>query len=181
VSDTVVDTQRAIEEALEGTDVLVTVGGVSVGDHDHVRPALELAGVTLRFWKVAIKPGKPLAVGVRGTARVLGLPGNPASALVTFALFGMVLLRALQGDVHPSPEALPAVLGRTRKRQHDRTEYVRGELRVGGGTLVAQAHDNQASGAATSLARSDGLIVIEPGAEPANAGERVDFVRWVDL
>jgi molybdopterin molybdotransferase len=174
-------TQRAVEEALEGTDVLLTVGGVSVGDHDLVRPALERAGVSLDFWKVAIKPGKPLAVGRFGPAYVLGLPGNPASALVAVATFGAPLLRRLQGDRAPRAMPLPARIAQGRKRSPERTELVRGSLRVEGTDLVAAAHDNQASGAATSLASSDGLIVVPAGAEPLEARAPVEFVRWADV
>jgi molybdopterin molybdotransferase len=174
------ETLRAIEQALEGTDVLVTVGGVSVGDHDVVRPALERAGVTLDFWRVAIKPGKPLAVGKRGTCRVLGLPGNPASALVTFALFGMPLLRAQQGDARPHAPLLLASLSRGRKRSPDRLELLRATLHRAGDGLLATPHDNQASGAATSLALSDGLAFIPPGGSPIEAGAPVDFLRWDD-
>jgi molybdopterin molybdotransferase len=173
--------QRAIEDALDGTDVLLTVGGVSVGDHDVVRPALERAGVTLDFWKVAIKPGKPLVVGSRSNVRVLGLPGNPASALVTFAMFGMPLLRALQGDARPCAEAIPVRLAAPRKRSPDRLELVRATLRVEGGALVASAHDNQSSGAATSLASSDGLAIVPPGDIRIEAGTPLDFVRWSDM
>src|SRR5262249_38323112 len=91
VADEPVATRKATAEGLTETDLLLTVGGVSVGDHDWVRPALEAEGVALDFWKVAIKPGKPLAFGRRagGGAWVLGLPGNPASAVITFSLFGM--------------------------------------------------------------------------------------------
>src|SRR5262249_26768794 len=152
-----------------GTDVLVTVGGVSVGDHDVVRQALERAGVALDFWRVAIKPGKPLAVGRRGNETVLGLPGNPASALVTFALFGMPLLRALQGDARPLPTVLRGVLAKARKRPVDRLELVRATFARDGDRLMVMAHDNQSSGAATSLAASDGLAFIEPGALDAGA------------
>jgi molybdopterin molybdotransferase len=171
---------QAIVDAIEGADVLVTVGGVSVGDHDVVRPALERAGVTLDYWKVAIKPGKPLAVGRRGGTHVLGLPGNPASAIVTFALFGMPLLRALQGDARPIPQALPVRLGAARKRPPDRLELVRSTLHVEGGAVVAHAHDNQSSGAATSLARSDGIAFVPAGQEPIAAGAVVDFLSWRD-
>jgi molybdopterin molybdotransferase len=174
-------TLRAIEEALAGTDVLLTVGGVSVGDRDVVRPALEKAGVTLDFWKVAIKPGKPIAVGTRGDTFVLGLPGNPASAIVTFALFGAPLVRALQGDARPRPLALPVRLGRARARSPDRLEFVRSWLRVESGALAAVAHDNQASGATTSLASSDGLAVVPPGDTAIPAGASIDFLRWVDV
>ncbi len=174
-------TVRAIEQALDGTDVLVTVGGVSVGDRDVVRPALERAGVKLDFWRVAIKPGKPLAVGRSGGGYVLGLPGNPASALVTFALFGMPLLRAMQGDAHPLPLPLRVRLGAERKRPADRLELVRAALAVEAGSLVARAHDNQSSGAATSLAYSDGLAFVPAGPGSLEAGSLVDFVRWSDF
>ncbi len=172
---------RAIAEALDGTDVLLTVGGVSVGDHDVVRPALERAGVALAFWKVAIKPGKPLAVGTTANARVLGLPGNPASAIVTFAMFGAPLLRVLQGDVSPHAMRLPVRLTAPRTRSPDRLEFVRASLDVDGGALRATVHDNQSSGAATSLARSDGLALVPAGSGALEAGALVDFVRWIDV
>jgi len=111
---------------------------------------------------------------------VLGLPGNPASALVTFALFGLPLLRALQGDRQALPLPLRAQLKADRKRSPDRLELLRATLRVEDGVVVAQAHDNQASGAATSLAHSDGLAFIPPGEAPLPAGSIVDFVRWAD-
>ncbi len=170
--------EAAIEEALEGTDVLITVGGVSVGDHDLVRPALTHAGVALDFWRVAIRPGKPLAVGTRGAAHVLGLPGNPASALVTWAVFGMPLLRALQRDARPVPLPLRLRLLGSLKRGPDRTEFVRARLEMDGGDVVLRAHENQGSGAATNLAASDGLAVVPPGDAPRNAAEPVDFLPW---
>ena len=172
---------RAIADALEGTDVLLTVGGVSVGDHDVVRPALERAGVALDFWRVAIKPGKPLAVGKTSSARVLGLPGNPASAVVTFAMFGAPLLRALQGDARPDALRLPVRLAASRKPPRDRLELVRAALEVEGGLLRARVHDNQSSGAATSLATSDGLAMVPPGPNALEAGAPVEFVRWSDV
>jgi len=171
---------RAIEQALDGTDVLLTVGGVSVGDHDVVRPALERAGVTLDFWRVAIKPGKPLAVGRGAGVHVLGLPGNPASAIVTFTVFGLPLLRAMQGDTQPLPMPMRAQMSAARKRSPDRLELVRAVLRVEDAVVVARAHDNQASGASTSLASSDGLAFVAPADEPLPAGAMVDFVRWAD-
>lgn len=182
VRDDVGSATAAIEQALDSCDLLLTVGGVSVGDHDVVRPALERAGVTLDFWKVAIKPGKPIAFGrdPRGT-RVLGLPGNPASALVTFAVFGMPLLRAMQGDDRPHPIALSAQLAASRKRSPERVEFLRAEMRRENSTVVAVIHDNQASGAATSLAKSDGLAVVPPGEGSIEAGAPVDFIRWADL
>lgn len=173
-------TQRAVEQALAGTDVLLTVGGVSVGDHDVVRPALERAGVKLDFWRVAIKPGKPLAFGRSGGVRVLGLPGNPASAIVTFVLFGMPLLRAMQRDARPAPMLVHVRMGAARKRSPDRLELVRAMLQLDGGRLTARVHDNQSSGSATSLASSDGLAFVPAGDEAIPAGAFVDFLRWSD-
>jgi molybdopterin molybdotransferase len=173
-------TQRALEQALQGTDLLLTVGGVSVGDHDVVRPALERAGVKLDFWRVAIKPGKPIAFGRGAHADVLGLPGNPASAIVTFTLFGMPLLRTMQRDARPLPMLLRARLVAARKRSPDRLELVRAMLQLDGGTLAARVHDNQSSGAATSLAHSDGLAFVPAGEGTMDAGAFVDFLRWSD-
>ena len=97
-------TVEVLGQAMLGADLVVTVGGVSVGDYDVVRPALATLGIELDFWKVRIKPGKPLAVGKTPFGRYLGLPGNPTSAQVTFMLFAMPLLRALQGDAQPRAE-----------------------------------------------------------------------------
>jgi molybdopterin molybdotransferase len=173
-------TLRAIEEALRTTDLLVTVGGVSVGDHDVVRPALERAGVKIDFWRVAIKPGKPLAIGRSANAHVLGLPGNPASAIVTFALFGVPLLRAMQGDARPIGKRLVGRLERARKRSPDRLEFVRATWEADGGALVVRPHDNQSSGAATSLASSDGLAAIPQGDAPIDTASAVELVPWSD-
>lgn len=172
---------EAIAQALDSSDLLLTVGGVSVGDHDVVRPALEQAGVALDFWKVAIKPGKPIAFGRHRNAYVLGLPGNPASALVTFAVFGMPLLRAMQGDLRPYPIPLCARLPAARRRSTDRVELLRATVRREGPTLLAVPDDNQASGAATSLATSDGLAIVPPGDTPIESGAPVDFIRWDDV
>jgi len=154
---------------------------VSVGDHDHVKSALDLAGVKLDFWKVAIKPGKPLVVGHSHGAHVLGLPGNPASAIVTFALFGVPLLRAMQRDASPLPFVIPAKLGKARARVKDRLEIARIRLTREGTSLIATPHDNQASGAATALADSDGLALLAQGDGKWEVGSNVDVVRWNDV
>lgn len=181
VRDDPEEIRQAIADALSSCDLLVTVGGVSVGDHDHVKPALEAAGVHLDFWKVAIKPGKPLVVGHNDSAHVLGLPGNPASAIVTFALFGVPLLRAMQRDAQPLPFVVPARLGKARAKAKDRLEIARVRLTRDGANLVATPHDNQASGAATALAESDGLALLPPGDGTWEAGASVDVIRWNDV
>jgi molybdopterin molybdotransferase len=181
VADDAEATAQSIVCALEAADVLLTVGGVSVGDHDVVREALGRAGVTVDFWKVAIKPGKPIVVGTSEGAHVLGLPGNPASALITFAVFGMPLLRAMQGDAHPLPIPLRVRMPKARKRSPDRLELVRATLVPDGDGLTADVHDNQSSGTATSLAHSDGLALVPPGSHKLDAGSVVDLVRWSDV
>jgi molybdopterin molybdotransferase len=179
VGDEQAATAQAIAAGLTDTDLLLTIGGVSVGDHDHVRPALEAEGVTLEFWKVAIKPGKPIAFGRRagGAPAVLGLPGNPASALVTFSLFGMPFLRALQGDARPLPRTSRLPLARSFEHKPGRLEFVRATLEPGAGTLLATPLENQASGALTSLAWAEALVLIPAEAARLEAGSLVDVFR----
>jgi molybdopterin molybdotransferase len=180
VGDDLDATRRAIERGLESSDLLITVGGVSVGDHDVVRPALEQAGVTLGFWKVAIKPGKPLALGRRGSVRVLSLPGNPASSMVTFALFGLPLLRTMQRDKNPLPARLRARLGARLTRKPGRLEFVRSALSIEGGVLTVLPFANQASGAVTTMAWSDALAIVPAEATSLAEGEQVDVLRVAD-
>jgi molybdopterin molybdotransferase len=180
VGDDLDATHAAIERGLASSDLLVTVGGVSVGDHDVVRPALERAGVTLGFWKVAIKPGKPLALGSLGKARVLSLPGNPASSMVTFALFGMPLLRSMQGDKNPLPGLLLARLGSRIARKPGRLEFLRSALTVKDGALTVLPFSNQASGAVTTMAWSDALAIVPAEATSLAEGEMLEVLRVSD-
>jgi molybdopterin molybdotransferase len=180
VGDDLGATRAAIERGLASSDLLITVGGVSVGDHDVVRPALEQAGVTLDFWKVAIKPGKPLALGQKGHVRVLSLPGNPASSMVTFALFGLPLLRTMQGDKKPLPGRLRARLGSRIARKPRRLEFVRSALTVTDGTLTVLPFANQASGAVTTMAWSDALAIVPADATQIAEGEMLDVLRIAD-
>jgi molybdopterin molybdotransferase len=175
-------TALAIREGLEGTDLLLTVGGVSVGTHDWVRPALGAQGVELEFWKVAIKPGKPLAFG-RAPAGpwVLALPGNPASALITFALFGVPLLRTLQADSAPLPSLFRLPLGAPVRHKAGRLEFVRARLDLSNDTACVVPLDNQASGALTSLARADALLHIPAEFDDLAPGTRVEFMSWNDI
>lgn len=173
--------KEAVEAALRGTDLCVTIGGVSVGDRDVMRPALESAGVSLDFWRVAIKPGKPLCVGKAGSTHVLGLPGNPASAALTFLLFGVPLLRALQGDATPVPPRIRVrVLGELR-RKAGRVEFLRAQLDLEGGELRARILPNQASGAVTSFAEADTLILVPADRERINNGDTLDAIRIAEI
>jgi molybdopterin molybdotransferase len=171
----------AVRAALDGSDMVVTIGGVSVGDHDVMRPALEAAGVELAFHRVAMKPGKPIAVGTRGSCVVLGLPGNPASASLTFLLFGIPLLRAMQSE-----SAVLASRARMRivgehARSAGRTEFLRARTEVVDGTPCAALDSNQASGAVTSFARAELLVVVPAAQGDVRTGDELETIRIAEL
>ncbi len=179
--DDLAATEAALMNALDGADVVVTVGGVSVGDHDVVKPALAAAGIVLDFWKVAIKPGKPIAIGRCGAKYFIGLPGNPASALLTFSLFGAPLLRALQGDRSARPAALPLPLAHDVRHATGRLEFARAALRVVDGAVTVDVFRNQASGAITTFAWADGFAMLPADRSDLREGEVVSFLRMSDV
>lgn len=154
-------------------DVVVTSGGASVGDHDLVRPALDAWGANLDFWKVAIKPGKPLLVATRQTngrrQLIVGLPGNPASSFVTAHLFLLPLLRALLGAGQPLPPASTATLAAPLPAGGSRREFRRARWN---GTSV-DPHPEQDSGALAALAASNALIDIPASSKARQTGEVV--------
>lgn len=162
----------AIRRAREArADVIVTLGGASVGDHDLVGKALADEGMTPGFWKVAMRPGKPLMSGRFGETRVLGLPGNPVSSLVCGHLFLKPLVAALAGN--PSAADLrEAVLGTAMKANDHRQDYVRAVAERRGDGLVATPFPVQDSSMLRTLTAANALIVRPPHAPPAAAGER---------
>jgi len=170
------DDAEATLAALRGGatgDVLITTGGVSVGDHDHVGPALRaLAGDAFDFWKVGIKPGKPLAFGFIGDCAAFGLPGNPVSALVTFELFVRPALLAMMGHTRVLRRPLEAVCDAPLPAGRRRREYLRARRRYEGGVLHVTPARTQSSGALSSIAGADALIIVYPGAPAQEAGER---------
>ncbi len=174
VGDTREATDAAIAAALDGADVLVLSGGVSVGPHDHVKPALAANGVTERFWRVALRPGKPTWFGSKGDTLVFGLPGNPVSAMVTFLLFVRPALARLQA-ADPGARRIRAVLGEGVARSAQRDEAVRVALRdgEGGGTRVATPTGPQGSHQLTSMLNADGLALVTAGEGTADAGTPV--------
>lgn len=158
--------EARFEELMAHSDVLVTIGGVSVGDHDLVRPVLERMGVSLRFFKVALRPGKPITVGVKGPKLVFGLPGNPASALVTFALFARpALFRMLGAD--PRLVSTPVRLGAAVSHEPGRRTFYRAIVEDGVATVPSQ----QSSGSALSIARANALLTIPADVTSIAAGE----------
>ena len=174
------DTTRmaaSFTELLGATDVLVTIGGVSVGDYDLVRPALEAAGARLDFWRVQIKPGRPLAFGRCGKTRILGLPGNPASAQLTFLLFGIPLLRALQGERATFPRFHEARLLQELRQKPGRLGFYRGVLGPDG----VEPLGNQASGSVVGLSEANALIAVPAESHGYGAGEVVQILRLDEL
>jgi molybdopterin molybdotransferase len=167
--------RRAIAEA-EGADALVTTGGVSVGAKDLVRDALAAAGARMRFWRVAMRPGKPFTFGRWGRAAVFGLPGNPASAFVTFELFVRPALRALQGLPGTGRLTLPARLAAPAEKPGELTAYLRCRLRLEGGVAWAVPLAAQASGHLTSAVGVEALAVLPAGPARLRAGARVEAI-----
>lgn len=178
VADTLAATTAALRQARElGADLILSTGGVSVGEEDHVRAAVMAEGC-LDLWKVAIKPGKPLAFGHVGTSVFLGLPGNPQSVWVTFAVLARPFLRRLQGEtgVLPKPVHLPA--GFARSRAQSRREYLRVRYEIGVSGLGAlMPHGNQSSGVLSSAVWADGLALIEAGTT-VSEGQLLPFLAW---
>lgn len=176
VRDRIADDGDAVQAALDGAaaeaDLVVTSGGVSVGRHDHVRRVLE-AGSGVDFWRVAVQPGKPLLVAEHRGTTVIGLPGNPVSALVTFELFGRPFVRALlglagDGRPHPCVTMTDAVA-----KDPERRAFLR--VRVGP-DLVARSAGGQGSAQVRPLAEANALLIVPEGAAATVAGERYEAI-----
>ena len=167
-------TLRGIERAVERARVVIISGGVSVGPHDHVKPALAELGVVEVFWSVALQPGKPTWFGVAPDgALVFGLPGNPVSAVVTFSLFVAPALAALQGLSTPRRLEAEAVLAGDVRRNPRREMAIRVRLKRGDGPPVAVVNGGQGSHVLSSLVGADALAMIPAGDGILAAGSRV--------
>ena len=181
VADTLEATRDALRRAAADNDLVLTSGGVSVGEEDHVKPAVEAEG-KLDMWKIAIKPGKPLAFGeirkVDGKAWFLGLPGNPVAAFVTFLTMVRPFILRLQGATSVAPRVLTlpsaSVWGRA---DGARLEFLRASLNAQG---AVELYKNQGSAVVTSLCWSDGLVLNPPGNTIA-VGDTVSFVSFAEL
>ena len=168
--------RAALAHGLEA-DVLVTSGGVSVGPHDLVRRIEAELGVEEVFWRVAVKPGKPVSFGVRGRTLVFGLPGNPVSSLVGCELFVKPALRALQGLADPLPPPEAGRLATALRRNDARDEYVRARTRVDPDGVVLEPLSGQESHMIARAAAADALVHVPRGAGSIEAGARVEWVR----
>lgn len=172
--------ERAIVAAREArADILVTLGGASVGEHDLVQAALADQGMTLEFWRVAVRPGKPLIHGRLGDMLILGLPGNPVSSVVCSVLFVEPAIRKLLGDPDAAADRTePAVLGRALAANDGRQDYLRARLDPSpDGLPLAAAFDVQDSSMLSILAKADALLIRPPRAPAAEAGELCRILR----
>ncbi|MGM4918380.1 molybdopterin-binding protein [Tardiphaga sp. 813_E8_N1_3] len=178
-TDTLEATTSAIQRAIDlKADVLITTGGASVGDHDLVQQSLINAGVEMAFWRIAMRPGKPMMHGHRQAMRVIGLPGNPVSSYVCGFLFMVPLLRALSGRNDVAHGIEPAVLGRDLAANDQREDYLRTRLETrADGTVVATPVMKQDSSLLGNLAVAEGLLIRKPFAPAAAAGDSCAIIR----
>src|SRR5581483_9115475 len=168
-------TRAALERGL-AADVLVTSGGVSVGVHDLVRRLEAELGVEEVFWGVAVRPGRPLAFGVRGETLVFGLPGNPVSSLVGFELFVRPALLALQGAADPGPNFRPARLAGSVRRNGARDSLLRARTRVVDGFVELEPLAGQESHMIVRAAAADALVLVPRGDGTLPAGSAVEYL-----
>lgn len=176
----------ALRKAAESNDVVLTTGGVSTGDADHVRTAVENIG-SLVFWRIAIKPGRPVAMGViphskDNSAAFVGLPGNPVAVFVTFVHVVRPLLLRLAGALPKPLQSLPVIAAFDYKKKSGRREYVRVALRLRtDGDYDAIKHPQDGAGVITSLTETDGLVELPEEVTQIAAGERVRFLSYAAL
>jgi molybdopterin molybdotransferase len=172
---------RAIGEAAKNHDLVLTSGGVSTGEADHVRTAVEQIG-KLVFWRVAIKPGRPVAMGVVAGAAFAGLPGNPVAAFVTFVKVVRPLLLRLGGASPRTLTALPVRAAFAYRKRSGRREYVRVALRrAGDGVVEAVKHPQEGAGVITSLTETDGLAELAEDVTAIEPGATIEFFSYASL
>ena len=178
-ADTLAGTTAGIRRARDsGADILITTGGASVGDHDLVQQALRDEGTAMAFWKIAMRPGKPMMNGQLGAMRVIGLPGNPVSSYVCGFLFMVPLIRALSGRSVLHHRRERAVLGRDVGANDQREDYLRARLELReDGTLIALPVNHQDSSLLANLAAAQALLVRAPFAPKAEAGTPCEVLR----
>ena len=170
---------RALGDASGYTDLMLTSGGVSVGEADWVKEAVQRIG-SIALWKIALKPGKPLAIGTIGNALFFGLPGNPVSTIVTYLLFVAPTIDRLGGRRPTPPLTISAIMDGTVPHTPGRREYLRGTLRSEGGRLVVAPTGDQGSNRLATLAEANCLVVVSEERQDVAPGERVEVVLLPD-
>lgn len=180
VEDSLAATKAALASGAEQADLILASGGVSVGEEDYVKPAVEALG-RLEMWKLAIRPGKPLAFGRIGETFFLGSPGNPVSLYVTFLLFARPFILALQGDTNCLPTTIRAVADFDWSKPDKRREFHRARLeRDTDGRDLVRVYPSRSSGVLSSVAWANGLVVIPEGRR-IQAGDPVEFMPFAEL
>jgi molybdopterin molybdotransferase len=179
------DRRDAVSEALAAAagshDCLITSGGVSTGEEDHVKAAVEAAGA-LTFWRLAVKPGRPVALGIVRGVPFIGLPGNPVAVFVTFVQVARALIARLAGEDFRPPTAYPVRTGFSYRKKEGRREYVRVKLERGAdGALVAHKHPREGAGVITSLTETEGLVELPETVTRIEAGEPAMFLPYATL
>jgi molybdopterin molybdotransferase len=176
VADSLDKTREALRKAAEGSDLILTSGGVSVGEEDHVKAAVHAEGV-LELWKIAMKPGKPLAFGRIADTPFIGLPGNPVATFVTFALLVRPFLLKRQGALLQLPRGVVLPAGFDWRKPDARREFLRASVGADGSVAL---YTNQGSGVLTSVVWGDGLVDVAPG-QVIVSGDNVRFLPFNEL
>ncbi len=166
--------------ACAGHDLIVTSGGVSTGDEDYVKAAVERLG-TLHFWRLAIKPGRPVALGQVGGVPLIGLPGNPVAVVVTFAVLARPLILKLAGARAAPPLLFPVRAGFAYRKKPGRREYLRASLVRDGNAAVAVKYEKDGAGVLSSIVRSEGLVILDEATGDLVPGTIVDFLPFAEV
>ncbi len=178
------DREAALREALLSAagehDLIVASGGMSSGEEDHMKRAVESCG-SLHFWRLAIKPGRPVAMGQVGSVPFLGLPGNPVAVAVTFIVLARPFLFRLAGALAPSPLVFRVRAAFSYRKKKGRREYLRGRLRGEGKGLLADRYPVEGAGILSSIVRSDGLLILDEATTAIDPGEEVDFLPFSEV
>ena len=175
--DSLPEIEAALESALEA-DVVITMGGVSVGEYDLIHEAFKNLGIEPGFWKVRIKPGKPLTFAKHGATPVIGVPGNPISAMVSFEVFVAPCLRKMLGDSEPHPQPIRARLREPYRRRPGRVEIARARATREGDELFVTLNQRQGSGSMSSFVGVNALVILPADRGELEAGDLVDAILW---
>jgi molybdopterin molybdotransferase len=166
--------------ASAGHDLIVTSGGVSTGEEDHVRAAIERLG-RIDFWRLAIKPGRPVALGQVKGVPLIGLPGNPVAAALTFAVLARPLILRLAGAAAEPPLLFRVAAGFAYRKKAGRREYLRASLERDGASLIARRYPRDGAGILSSIVQSDGFVVLDETVSDLAAGAPVDFLPFSEV
>ncbi|MGL4895512.1 MAG: molybdopterin-binding protein, partial [Shewanella sp.] len=173
--------EAALIQGANQADVVISSGGVSVGDADYIKTVLARLG-SIDFWRINMRPGRPLAFGKVADSLFFGLPGNPVAVMVSFLQFVQPALRKLAGELNWQPQFIPAISDEKLSSRQGRTEFIRGIYSLGkDGRLHVSSTGNQGSGMLNSMVKGNCLIILGEDAEAANAGDTVFIQPFADL